>query len=147
MLLSMLLSFVGAALGVLALGDCEKKAPGSSDAPSPRPASARVDAGPGADAPRLIPHLIKGPADPAAYLCSSDADCVLSCLCDGRCCPDPCPPCERAYRRDFVARLRRHIARRCVGLSCPDVRCGGGAGEGSGVARCRRRRCVVERGR
>ncbi len=140
------LAFALTALGVLAVGGCQKKDRESSDDSSSKPAGAQARVRPDAVKPRLIPHLIKGPADPAAYLCAEDADCVVSCLRDGRCCPEPCPPCERAYRRDFLARLRRHIARRCVGLSCPDVHCAGGAGEGSVVPRCRRRRCVVERG-
>ncbi len=90
-----------------------------------------------------IPTLIKGPLDPVAVACKTDADCTTTCHRDGNCCPQPCDPCLHAYRKDFVKRLEKQQLKMCERARCPPAKCA--PPTFATHARCRQRKCVVER--
>lgn len=76
---------------------------------------------------RRLCLLGQGADDPVVSACRVDADCALGCVADGWCCAGSdivfsCR-CHRAYRADFLRRLRAHVESRCGGASCPDERC------------------------
>jgi hypothetical protein len=69
-----------------------------------------------------VPPLAVGDGARESTACKTDADCVLTCDTDGRCCPQLCV-CTHPFNRAFAARLRAHIASTCGAAICPVARC------------------------
>lgn len=46
--------------------------------------------------------------------CDADADCVLGCISDGSCCPDPCAHCEIVYNAEQYTRVQQLHEKMCA---------------------------------
>lgn len=85
--------------------------------------------------------------DPSSFACSSDSDCVVSCLYyDKSCCADPCgEPCDDVYHKDALAALEKwraaHCEKGCDIIGLPDCSASGNPVE----AVCVDRVCKAER--
>jgi hypothetical protein len=106
----------------------------------PPPTSSRVTSG-GSPPPHTFAPL---GASAAALACSSDADCVVSCYTDGRCCEELCG-CSRVYHRTFAASLAAAVKANCSpNVVCPVARC---QGTKKAQAACEEGKCVLVRGK
>lgn len=111
--------------------------PGSSSTTGPSNATPSA-----ASAGRPPAHTFAplGATAASALACESDADCVVSCYKDGRCCEELCG-CSRVYHRTFAARLAAAVKANCSpDVVCPVARC---VGTKSAKAACDGGKCVL----
>jgi hypothetical protein len=102
---------------------------GSLDRAPPDPAAARGSAGDSADAATL-------------QRCHADADCALTRVPEGGCCPTLCAP--RAVAREEAERLEANVPRCHKGGTCPEPACRPPSSEVT--AACVQSRCATRAG-
>jgi hypothetical protein len=84
------------------------------------------------------------PREAEAYVCHSDADCVMSCESKGECCANPCG-CDTVRHKDEHAAIQAYNRKDCAtdDYDCPDVGACAPSYEYA-TPRCREGACVAE---
>jgi len=93
------------------------------------------------DPERRVPRkLARDANEPLA--CGADADCVITCRTDGRCCLEQCG-CSQPMSRSFLARLETHLSAECG----PDPLCpvAGCVGTKLNEPRCENGQCTARK--
>lgn len=113
------------AIGIGLLGACggaAPPAPATGETPPAKPTAEDPPAKPTTSTPEPDEPPTKEPVAEAEYRCTSDADCVSSCVEEDNCCPNPCG-CDVVRHKDEHQAVVRANEKYCstVDAKCPDV--------------------------